>query len=247
MEGSVDLHIPVGDGDDNAPEGFHVVQQDAYVEVVVSVVAASIVAALRKQAFCLVKHQHGVLRLGLSKDGLDVLCGLADILIYQLSAVDNEERTPYVEADCLGSHCLARARRPVEQGTDPLCAAVLLLEPPLPKENGLRLRVVYDLLELVFELRRQDDTLQTLLRHNPSIEVRHGQPAPQLVRRPGVQIRLRHSGSGSLPGHGEGESRDPRVLDEATRQLVLAGQGHVVDVVGESQLWRRHRAPDPLP
>ena len=78
------------------------------------------------------------LRFRLVEHFLDVLRRLAHVLIDQLGAVDDHERTADVEAHRLGRQRLAGAGDAVKEGGDPLRFAVLLLEAPLPEEHRLR-------------------------------------------------------------------------------------------------------------
>mmetsp|Transcript_39630 Transcript_39630/g.115694 ORF Transcript_39630/g.115694 Transcript_39630/m.115694 type:complete len:483 (-) Transcript_39630:382-1830(-) len=246
VEGGVDLHVTVRDRDDDAGEGLHVMEQHTDVEVVVPVGRAAIVGSLSEEALGLVEDQHGVLRLGFLEDLLDVLGALAYILVDQLGAVDDQERSAHVEADRLGRHRLSGARWAVEERRDALRLAVGLLEAPLAKEHGLRLLVVDHLPQLVLDRRGQHHLLEAVARHDAAVKVGHRQAAAQLMRRALVQVCLRHRRREALARDGEGERGEPRVLDEAARQLVLARERHVVDVGGELELGRVHRAPDAL-
>ena len=123
-----------------------------------------------------------------------------------------------------------------------LRAAVLLLEAPLAEEHRLRLRVVDHLLELLLDVLRQHHLLEPVLGHDAAVEVGHGEAAAQLVRGARVQVGHRHGRFEAVARDGNRERREPRVLDEAALQLVLAREQHVVHVGAELQLGRRHTA-----
>mmetsp|Transcript_24819 Transcript_24819/g.78687 ORF Transcript_24819/g.78687 Transcript_24819/m.78687 type:complete len:405 (-) Transcript_24819:550-1764(-) len=246
VEGGVDLLEPVRDGDDDAREGLHVVQQHADVHRVVPRGRASLGAPLGKQALALVEHEHRLLRLGLVEDLLDVLGRLANVLVHQLSAVDHHQRAADVKPDSLGRHRLARAGRAMEERGDALRAAVLLVEAPLAKQHRLRLGVGDHLAELVLDRGGQLHLLEPARRDDAAVHLGHREPPAQLVRRAGVQVRLRDLARGALPRDGQRQRRQPGVLDEAARQLELARERHEIDVVAERQLWRRHAPPDLL-
>ena len=221
-------------------------KKDAHIHRVVPRRRAALIGARRKEALRLVKHEHRVLPLGLDEDLFDVLRALANILVHQLRAVDDHQRPADVKSYRLGRHGLARSRLSVEEGRDALGAPVLLLEAPLPKEDGLRLRVVDNLLEVLLHLLGEHHLLQAVLRHDAAIEIRHRQPAAQLVRRARVQVLHCHGRLEALTRAGDREGREPRVLDESSLQLVLAREQHEVDVRREGQLGRGHDAPDLL-
>mmetsp|Transcript_21545 Transcript_21545/g.46363 ORF Transcript_21545/g.46363 Transcript_21545/m.46363 type:complete len:256 (-) Transcript_21545:988-1755(-) len=134
----------------------------------------------------------------------------------------------------------------MEEGRDALRAAVLLLEAPLAEEDGLRLGVGDHLAQLVLDARGELNLLQPALRHDAAVELRHGESSAQLVGGAGCEVLVRDGAADALARDGEREGREPRVLDEATRQLVLAGERHEVDVILELQLGRAELTPDAL-
>mmetsp|Transcript_23786 Transcript_23786/g.60832 ORF Transcript_23786/g.60832 Transcript_23786/m.60832 type:complete len:546 (-) Transcript_23786:177-1814(-) len=244
MERRIHLRVPVGDCDRDAAKLLHVMEQHPRVHRVMARRRAAVTRPLAEETLCLVKDEHRVLPLGLDENLLDVLRRLAHVLVHQLRAVDDHEGAADVEADRLRRHRLARARLSVEQCRDALRSAVLLLEAPLAEEHRLRLRVVDHVPQLLLDGLGKHNLLEPVLRHDAAIKVGHGEATPQLVRGARMEVGHRDRRRKPVARDRDRQRREPRVLDEAALELVLAREQHEVDVAGKGQLRRCHRAPD---
>ena len=119
------------DEDRQAVEGLHALQQVGALDVGVAVVGVAHLAALAEHRVGLVEQQHAVDARGLGEDLLQVLLGLADVLVDDRGEVHPVQVQPQLAGDHLGRHRLAGAGVAREQGGDADPAAAARTHPPL--------------------------------------------------------------------------------------------------------------------
>ena len=90
-EGLVDVGAQVGGEDREAVEGLDALQQVRNLDVGVAVVRVTHLRALAEEGVGLVEEQHAVDPVDLGEDPLEVLLGLADVLVDDRGEVDRVE------------------------------------------------------------------------------------------------------------------------------------------------------------
>ena len=127
----VDVGAQVGGQHGQPVEGLQPLQQVGALDVGVAVVGVSDVAALAEDRVGLVEEQHGVDPAGLGEDALQVLLGLADVLVHHRGQVHRVEVEPEIRRDHLGRHRLAGAGVAGEQRGHPVSPAAAAPHPPV--------------------------------------------------------------------------------------------------------------------
>ena len=111
----VDVGAQVRGQDRDAVERLHPLEQVGDLDVRVAVAGVLDLGALAEQRVGLVEQQDPVDPVGLGEDPVEVLLGLADVLVDDGREVDDVEVEAEVAGDDLGRHRLARPRVAGEQ------------------------------------------------------------------------------------------------------------------------------------
>ena len=114
----VDVRPQVRREDREPVEGLHALQQVGALDVRVAVVRVLHLGALAEDRVGLVEEQHGVRARRGPEDALEVLLGLADVLVDDGREVDDVQVEAQAAGDDLGRHRLAGARVAREQRDD---------------------------------------------------------------------------------------------------------------------------------
>ena len=127
----VDVRPQVRREDREPVEGLHALQQVGALDVGVAVVRVLHLGALAEDRVGLVEEQHGVRARRGSEDALEVLLGLADVLVDDRREVDDVEVEAELAGDDLGGHRLAGARVAREQRDDAVPATAARAHAPV--------------------------------------------------------------------------------------------------------------------
>ncbi len=127
----VHVGAQVGGQDGDAVEALHPLEQVGHLDVGVPVARVLDLGALAEQGVGLVEQQHAVDPVGLGEDAVQVLLGLADVLVDDGREVDHVQVQPEVAGEDLGRHRLAGAGIAGEQGRHPTTAGGGVPHPPL--------------------------------------------------------------------------------------------------------------------
>ena len=119
----------------SAVEPLHPLQQVGDLDVGVAIVGVLDLGALAEDRVGLVEEQHAVDAVGLGEDPVEVLLGLADVLVDDRREVDHVEVEAEVAGDDLGRHRLAGAGVAGEQRGEP---AALRRAAAQPHRRGRR-------------------------------------------------------------------------------------------------------------
>ena len=106
----VEVGAQVRGQDRDAVEGLHALEQVGDLDVGVAVARVLDLGALAEERVGLVEEQHGVDPVGLGEDPVEVLLGLADVLVDDGREVDDVQVEAEVAGDDLRGHRLAGAR-----------------------------------------------------------------------------------------------------------------------------------------
>ncbi len=130
-EGLVDVGPQVGGEQGDAVEGLQALEQVGALHVGVLVVCVLDLGALAEDGVRLVEEQHGVGAVGLREDPLQVLLGLADVLVHHRRQLHHVQVQAQVGGDHLRRQGLAGAGLAREQAEDAPAAPAARAEPPV--------------------------------------------------------------------------------------------------------------------